>query len=227
MPSRALILLASCGLVSLASLGACLVPNISHCGNLDGDATCLMRDPGRPHCSLCEASNDGCVAEPVTVEGCHKESDSGAAGSTAASATTSTPTTSAASTGIGPGTTSTGTSTGTGASTGTTEGTSTSTSTSTGTSTTADTTETPGTGSSTTGGPVCGDGKAEGNEACDETDLKGKNCADVDEWYGGGKLACNDTCDSYVEVNCCRKSGKPCVLAAQCCSNSCLGLCLP
>lgn len=101
--------------------GGCSIPNQSHCGNQAGDSSCAERDPARPYCNLCEASNNGCVAEPVAAEACHRESDSGAPPST----TTTT------------GTTTTGTTTGT-----TTDAT---------TSTTTGTTTEAGTSSSTSG----------------------------------------------------------------------------
>lgn len=41
---------------------ACRIPNEDHCGRRSGDATCIEQDPSRPHCSLCEAEHDGCVA---------------------------------------------------------------------------------------------------------------------------------------------------------------------
>lgn len=44
------------------SLLACRIPNEDHCGRRSFDATCLELDPSRPHCSLCEAEHDGCVA---------------------------------------------------------------------------------------------------------------------------------------------------------------------
>jgi len=39
---------------------------------------------------------------------------------------------------------------------------------------------------------VCGNNIAEGNEDCDNTDLKGKTCKDLD--YSGGTLSCHSSC---------------------------------
>src|SRR5574338_226017 len=104
--------------MAAALLGpACSVPNQGHCGNQDGDSTCLTRDPNKPYCSLCEASNDGCVAEPVTAEACHMMSDSGAAGTSTTAPGTTAPTTGSGTT-TGTTTTTASTSTGTGTSTG-------------------------------------------------------------------------------------------------------------
>jgi hypothetical protein len=65
----------------------------SHCGYDRGDATCVERDPRQPHCDLCTAKNDGCVAVmPVDLE-CVRASDAPAT-TTATTATTDTDTTS-------------------------------------------------------------------------------------------------------------------------------------
>jgi hypothetical protein len=223
--------------VALALLAAgCSVPNQSHCGNQKGDATCAERDPKRPYCSLCEASNDGCVAEPVTVEACHRESDSGAPVST--TTTTGTPTsTGTPTTSTSEPDTSTSTTTSTSTSTSTTTSTSTSTSTTEWTtSTTADTstsedtsTTTEAAGDTTTTeaesttivGPYCGNNIAEAGETCDGTDLKGKDCASFPSAYGGGTLACNNKCDAFVFGGCCKVAGVMCSKGSDCCSGTC------
>ena len=43
---------------------------------------------------------------------------------------------------------------------------------------------------------VCGDGRAEGNEACDGADLKGKTCAEIAMGFAAANpiLRCNDRC---------------------------------
>lgn len=193
--------------VLVALLGqACSVPNKSHCGNLDGDATCVARDPARSYCSVCEAANDGCVAEPVTQESCHLASDSGAAASTqgpmtSTGATTGTPTT------------------GTGTETSTGTGTSTSTST-TGTGTTEMSSGTDSSGT-TTPVPMCGNDVAEQGETCDGADLNGKGCADFPNLYGGGDLLCKADCKAYDFSGCCKVEGVECSNGDECCSGKC------
>jgi hypothetical protein len=49
--------------IFVALLPACSIPNASHCGNRDGDATCSEQAKVRPHCSICVADNNGCIAE--------------------------------------------------------------------------------------------------------------------------------------------------------------------
>ncbi|MBN2722523.1 MAG: hypothetical protein JXR95_00460 [Deltaproteobacteria bacterium] len=48
-----------------------------------------------------------------------------------------------------------------------------------------------------TGGPECGDGVAEGDEECDETDLRDMDC--TDEGFTSGTLSCNTDCTLNVE----------------------------
>jgi hypothetical protein len=226
----------------LAAFAAgCSVTNESHCGNQSGDVSCAARDPERPFCSLCEASNDGCVAEPVTVEACHRESDSGPPATVTDGSTTAT-----ASTSTTP-TTSTGPTTGTTEQPDTSTGTTTTTATSTSSSTTDETTTTTtlettttdsssttldtsttevGTSADTTDsttmvGPVCGNNVAEAGELCDGTDLKGKGCVDYPALYGGGDLACSANCKAYDFAGCCKLTGVNCTAASQCCSEQC------
>ena len=47
-----------------ALLAGCSVSNPDHCGNREGDATCVARDANYPYCSLCVGENEGCVASP-------------------------------------------------------------------------------------------------------------------------------------------------------------------
>lgn len=182
-------------LTLLALISACSVVNGDHCGNLDGDATCTQRDAARPHCNICVADHNGCVAE-VAPAGC--EASTTPAGTTAAPATD----TSAASTGtIDAPTTGTGSTMDPGTSTTVDPST-----------TTAQTTTSETTSSTSTGGPVCGDDVREGEEVCDGDDLAGQTCATLlpDKW-GGGKLACND-CASFNDTGCCIGVGQPCDL---------------
>ncbi len=65
-PARLLALFAATIALSSLSSVACTTPNASHCGNRDGDDTCLTADPDRPYCSVCVAENDGCVDAPVS-----------------------------------------------------------------------------------------------------------------------------------------------------------------
>ncbi|HKU45213.1 MAG TPA: hypothetical protein VJR89_43940 [Polyangiales bacterium] len=46
---------------------------------------------------------------------------------------------------------------------------------------------------------VCGNGKREGKELCDKTDLDGETCKTVgDGMYTGGTLSCTSTCTFNV-----------------------------
>jgi hypothetical protein len=173
----------------LALTPACSVVNGDHCGNLDGDATCTQRDPSRPHCSICVADNEGCLAEapPASCVASTTPPDTTAAPATV---TTDAPTT-------GPDST-------------TNPGTSTTLDPSTTTAGTAEPDTT--TIASTTGGPVCGNDIREGEEVCDGDDLAEQTCASLlpDKW-GGGKLACN-ACASFNDTECCIGVGQACDL---------------
>jgi hypothetical protein len=57
-------------LVGLGLAAGCRQLNASHCGNQDGDATCLQRNEMAPYCDRCSAVDDGCVATPVREAGC-------------------------------------------------------------------------------------------------------------------------------------------------------------
>ncbi|MBA3549351.1 MAG: hypothetical protein H0T76_22995 [Nannocystis sp.] len=211
------------------ALAACSGVNKDHCGNQDGNATCLQRDPATPYCSICVADNNGCLAaapqsdclaETAPATGADATSSAG----TGTTASTTTPTTTVEA----PTSTSTGTTDPTTATTTTpldtststgdtgTGGTGTSTSTSTGTADTSTSTSTGDTSTSdttagtTTGGPVCGDNKVEGDEVCDGNNFNGKTCETVipGKW-GGGTLACNQ-CMSLNDTNCCVGLGGNC-----------------
>jgi hypothetical protein len=176
-------------LLLLASISACSVVNRDHCGNLDGDATCVQRDPSRPFCSACVADNEGCLAQaPAPACGV----TSAGPGSTGATSSSSGDLTSSSTTDTSPTTTGT-----------TTEPPHT-TSTTTGTSGSSDDTGTTATA------PVCGDNQQEGEEVCDGTDLADKTCATLlpDKW-GGGTLACNE-CASFDDSGCCVGVGQKC-----------------
>lgn len=181
----------------LACAPACSVVNTDHCGNQDGHATCLQRDRDTPYCSLCDAANDGCLAEPpadncLAATGTQSAGDSTTTGLSSTStvdptsSTTIDATTAQTTTSIDPTTT--------------TDNTSTSASTSDTTTTTTDTT----TGvTTTTGGPVCGNNKVEGDEICDGDDFNDETCKTVapNKW-GGGSLGCN-LCMSLNDSKCC------------------------
>lgn len=75
----------------MVAAAGCTRLNASHCGNQAGDLTCQQRDPSTPHCDVCEAVNDGCVAsEPACGLGSTSSSgEPGEGSSTAASVGTS------------------------------------------------------------------------------------------------------------------------------------------
>jgi hypothetical protein len=180
-------------LLFLAALApACSVANPDHCGNLDGDATCKQRAQDLPWCSMCVADNDGCVGE-LPADSCHA--------ATVASVTT----TSATSTGGPTSSTSEGDPPVTTMATPTSESTSSNDSSSGG----------PGTSSSdassSTGDPVCGDGEVEGDEVCDGSNTNDQTCVMLlPAKWGGGKLKCTATCESYDDTECCIGVGQTC-----------------
>jgi hypothetical protein len=54
-------------------------------------------------------------------------------------------------------------------------------------------------GSDSGASAVCGNGKQEGNELCDKTDLDGETCKTVgDAMYTGGTLSCTSSCTFNV-----------------------------
>jgi hypothetical protein len=65
--------------VGLGLAAGCRQLNESHCGNQDGDATCLQLNPMAPYCDRCSAINDGCVVDRVLEPGCADETSSGPA----------------------------------------------------------------------------------------------------------------------------------------------------
>jgi hypothetical protein len=79
-----------------AFVGACTRDSGTHCGNRGGDAHCQERfGEDAPYCSLCEASLQGCSAQPAEEQECMPDIDSDGdtvAGSTSAD-TSSTSTT--------------------------------------------------------------------------------------------------------------------------------------
>ncbi|MFH2007143.1 MAG: hypothetical protein ABI333_11200 [bacterium] len=50
--------------------------------------------------------------------------------------------------------------------------------------------------------PVCGNNTAEGAELCDGADLAQNDCTTIGQGFGGGTLACNNTCDGWVTTQC-------------------------
>lgn len=178
--------------LALTSSSGCSVVNKDHCGNQDGDATCLQRDPAAPYCSRCVADNDGCLAAAPPDE-CRADpapATTADTSSTTGSSTTRDPTTGT--------TTGTGTDPGTSTSTATSSDTTSELTSSTGSTSTTDATDT-----TSTGGPVCGNNKIEGDEVCDGTDFGGETCKSVvpGKW-GGGSLGCN-ACTSLNDGKCC------------------------
>ncbi len=166
---------------ALVLSAGCTVPNASHCGNIDGDLTCLQRGTGR-YCSVCEAANDGCVSEPVdgaclpSVTGITTEAASGEESTASTSAHTSTGADPTATVASSDGSTSLE-------------------------DTSASTGDTQSSSESTTSGPAtCGNDIAEGDEVCDGTDLRGKTCAS--EHLGTGELACGPFCDALDASGC-------------------------
>src|SRR5688572_17519558 len=66
-------------LMLVAIVTSCTRVNAAHCGNQDGDPTCVERG-GPAYCDLCTAENDGCVADLPSDPTCRKEEwDSGVA----------------------------------------------------------------------------------------------------------------------------------------------------
>jgi hypothetical protein len=216
-----------------AALGACSTPNLNHCANLQGDATCAARGGGTPFCSKCTADNNGCVADPVEAL-CDGGSTSVADTSTTTPTTSATTTTGSTSTTTSEpasssstmttGTADPSTSTTTGDDTTTTDestgpgtGTSTDSTTDATTTTTTDTTTTTtdtttGTSDETTIDVVmCGDNTQEDPELCDGSDLNGLNCVLKNpQKYSGGTLLCSGNCQSYNETMCCLAQDQPC-----------------
>ena len=63
-------------------------------------------------------------------------------------------------------------------------------------------------GPATDGGARCGDGRAQGKEACDAKDLRGKTCKTLGLGYTGGALACRGDC--AYDLTGCTKATKKC-----------------
>jgi hypothetical protein len=202
------------GILAFAAT-ACRVLDADHCANAGGDATCRERSEELGYCDRCVGANDGCVATPPADPNC---GDAESSTSTTDAVTTIPPTSSQADdaesspdvdTSIGEvTTTSSGSESGTSASTTT-------------AASTSSTTE-------STGGPECGDGIVEGDEACDGARLGGLDCAGMPE-YGGGTLACADDCALDTSgCTACLGATSPCDADEECCSENCsgLGVCL-
>lgn len=79
--------IARVGALALGVAWGCTTKNDAHCGNHDGDATCVERDGAMPYCDLCTAVNDGCSNVINTNPGCH-EGDVGTSSSGVASTAT-------------------------------------------------------------------------------------------------------------------------------------------
>lgn len=216
--------------LATASLAlSCVRLDGSHCANLQGDATCALRDAARAHCSACVAEHDGCVADPVeaecvpTFDGSSSTADDDGDDPTTASDPTaddgvsSTPTTvdvsaTSATEDDGDGSTSSDPAT-----TSSDDGSSAD-----GTSESTESTE------STDGGSVCGNGIREGDEQCDGDDLDGMTCLEHPE-FSSGTMGCDQFCvfNTTQCVDCLNLIGG-CTLDEQCCSGQhCnLGLCI-
>jgi hypothetical protein len=208
--------------LGLAGLAACTVENVSHCGNRQADRTCaLLYGDDAPHCSLCEAARNGCVA--VVEHDCRPEASGATETTTVASDTAG----DASSTSMGSTASDSGNDATTAAS-GSADTTSTTSLDSTGvTGTASDTTATsdPTTSGTSGGGPQCGNGIIEGSEECDGTALGGESCQSVmGPSFSHGALACNGDCTINAAA-CCVPDGGSCETVADCCqATACTGL---
>ncbi|HWB80053.1 MAG TPA: hypothetical protein VG755_34045 [Nannocystaceae bacterium] len=236
--------IARTGALALGVAWGCTTTNERHCGNQNGDATCM--DRGFMYCDRCSAENDGCSNTINTAPGCHdgvagtESSSSGGATSTVTTDTTTMSTSMTTSM----------------------------------TSTTTDPTDESGssTGSQPCGNGVidgdeacdgedlnghdcvteglgggtisctgdcmldlsecmmpkgCGDGVVQDGEQCDMTDFGRQTCMGFSPQYGGGSLTCNANC-TINPINCCVAQFQNCSLSPCCegfaCNaiNSCL-----
>lgn len=75
--------------------------------------------------------------------------------------------------------------------------------------------------STTSGGPVCGDGDQDGDESCDEDDLAGYTCVSLGPNFTGGALACDDACD--FDTSACTTCGDGIAEGAEACDGEDLG----
>jgi hypothetical protein len=82
--------IARVGAVALGVAWGCTTTNESHCGNQNGDTTCIER--GSMYCNVCIATNDGCQKDPITDPAC-RGSNAGTESSGATSTVTSDATT--------------------------------------------------------------------------------------------------------------------------------------
>jgi hypothetical protein len=67
-------------------VAGCVRVNVSHCGNLSGDATCAAWSQDTPYCSVCVAENEGCVASPPPTD-CRQDGVAGTSDGTTAAET--------------------------------------------------------------------------------------------------------------------------------------------
>jgi hypothetical protein len=210
---------------------ACSVINTDHCGNQEGNATCLQRDPNTPYCSICVADNDGCLAEDPGSLCLAETAPATSVDPTTTTSPTTTTTAEPTTTGTvdpttgtttpDPSTDTTQTSEPTDTSTSTPDPTTgtTSTSSSTGETTTTgpdtesssgDTTMSSSDSESSSTGDLCGNNMIDGDEVCDGTDVNEQKCWTLlpDKW-GGGTLKCNN-CSSFNDTDCCIGVGQKC-----------------
>ena len=68
--------------------------------------------------------------------------------------------------------------------------------------------------------PVCGDAQIVGAETCDGTELNGQSC--VTQGFGGGTLACDETCTALVTTGC-TMCGNDVIDAPEVCDGAALG----
>ncbi|HEY0134776.1 MAG TPA: hypothetical protein VGB85_11865 [Nannocystis sp.] len=222
-----------------ALLPACSQTNTDHCGNREGHPTCYQQDKATPFCSICVATNNGCVDKrpddgcfattaPATSTAADSSSSTvdpttgGSESNTSTTGSTSTGPTTDPTTGTTTTTGQTDTSTTTPGTTTTGDTSTTSTDTSTSTGDTVDTVDTLGTSTSTTGDTdttagttmepdPCGNNMIDEGEVCDGTNNNKETCKSVypDKW-GGGMLACNEGCQSFNDAKCCIGLGQKC-----------------
>jgi hypothetical protein len=71
-------------------------------------------------------------------------------------------------------------------------------------------------------GDVCGNGKLEGNEVCDGSNLSGQSCST--QGFDGGTLACGGSCTSFNTSKCCKNQ---CSQQGTSCSGNTVVSCSP
>ncbi len=211
----------------LGGVLACVSPNTEHCGRNAGAITCAERYPGFEHCSVCVAERDGCVAEPVNDPNCLPKDLPAGTDSLETSGETQTETDASGSQTQGE-TEDSGENSTADPTDLTTEEPTTEEPTTEEPTTEEPTTEEPTTEEPTTEDPtddpepMCGNNQLEEGEYCDTDQLGGANCLDFG--FGGGMLACDDTCQ-FDATDCCQIAGGACdQLGAQCCPGLTCGL---